>query len=112
LLTFFLLSDASSYYFPSQNRFVPSSGSFPRQLQQPQQTLNGFRGANNGFSPAPGSYQEQLLFIANENSKDIGNGNGNGNGNKQTPIAVNSPFGSPFGSNSQFTVSLLNLNSI
>ncbi|KAL7736361.1 hypothetical protein ACLKA6_014831 [Drosophila palustris] len=86
--------NASSYYFPSQNRFVPSSGSFPRQLQQPQQTLNGYRSSNTGFSPAPapGSYQEQLLFIANEN------GNNNGH-NKQSS---NSPFTSSFGGNSQF----------
>ncbi|XP_068146548.1 uncharacterized protein [Drosophila tropicalis] len=78
--------DTSSYYFPSQNRFVPSSGSFPRQSQS---SLSGFRGSNSGgFSPSPGSYQEQLLFIANEN------------GQKQptSALAGNSPYGgSSFG---------------
>lgn len=91
------LSDGSGYYFPSQNRFVPSSGSFPRQ----QQTLNGFRSGNNGvgYSPAPGSYQEQLLFIANEN-------NSNNNNKQQAAIAANSPYGTPFGASSQqFAVS-------
>ncbi|XP_017049607.1 flocculation protein FLO11 [Drosophila ficusphila] len=78
--------DSSSYYFPSQNRFVPSSGSFPRQ--QPQ-SLSGFRASSGGFSPSPGSYQEQLLFIANENAK-------------QSPPASSSQFGSPFGGSSQF----------
>lgn len=97
-LTFDLvyLSDGSGYYFPSQNRFVPSSGSFPRQ----QQTLNGFRSGNSGgYSPAPGSYQEQLLFIANEN-------NSNNNNKQQAAIAANSPYGTPFGASSQqFAVS-------
>ncbi|XP_016947260.1 mucin-5AC [Drosophila biarmipes] len=79
-----LAQDTSSYYFPSQNRFVPSSGSFPRQ--QPQ-SLSGFRASSGGFSPSPGSYQEQLLFIANENAK-------------QSPAAANSPFGAQFGGGS------------
>ncbi|XP_052839542.1 mucin-5AC [Drosophila gunungcola] len=78
--------DTSSYYFPSQNRFVPSSGSFPRQ--QPQ-SLSGFRASSGGFAPSPGSYQEQLLFIANENAK-------------QSPAAASSQFGAPFGGSSQF----------
>ncbi|XP_016976525.1 mucin-5AC [Drosophila rhopaloa] len=78
--------DTSSYYFPSQNRFVPSSGSFPRQ--QPQ-SLSGFRASSGGFAPSPGSYQEQLLFIANENAK-------------QSPAASTSQFGAPFGGSSQF----------
>ncbi|XP_034653221.1 flocculation protein FLO11 [Drosophila subobscura] len=82
--------DTSSYYFPSQNRVVPSSGAFPRQQQQ---SLGNFRGSSGGFSPAPGSYQEQLLFIANEN------------GAKQVPAAGSSPFGSPFGGSSQFAKS-------
>ncbi|XP_020817960.1 uncharacterized protein LOC110191438 [Drosophila serrata] len=84
--------DTSSYYFPSQNRFVPSSGTFPRQ--QPQ-SLNGFRASSGGFSPAaPGSYQEQLLFIANENAKQ-----------SSAVPAGSSPFGggTPYGGgNSQF----------
>lgn len=112
-LTFDLvyLSDGSGYYFPSQNRFVPSSGSFPRQ----QQTLNGFRSGNSGgYSPAPGSYQEQLLFIANEN-------NSNNNNKQQTAIAANSPYGTPFGvssqqfavsSNSQLTLSLAQITQL
>ncbi|XP_016994596.2 mucin-2 [Drosophila takahashii] len=80
--------DTSSYYFPSQNRFVPSSGTFPRP-QQPQ-SLSGFRASSGGFAPSPGSYQEQLLFIANENAK-------------QSAPAPSSPFGTPFGgSSSQF----------
>ncbi|EDX07534.1 rhino [Drosophila simulans] len=79
--------DTSSYYFPSQNRFVPSSGSFPRP--QPP-SLSGFRASSGGFSPSPGSYQEQLLFIANENAK-------------QSPAVASSQFGgSPFGGSSQF----------
>ncbi|XP_016929763.2 enolase-phosphatase E1 isoform X2 [Drosophila suzukii] len=76
--------DTSSYYFPSQNRFVPSAGTFPRQ--QPQ-SLSGFRASSGGFSPSPGSYQEQLLFIANENAK-------------QSPPAATSPFGTQFGGGS------------
>ncbi|EDW02110.1 GH21810 [Drosophila grimshawi] len=85
------MGDTSGYYFPSQNRFVPSSGSFPRQ----QQSLNGFRGSNSnsGFSAAPGSYQEQLLFIANENSNS---------NNKQTQSAANSPYGTQFGGSPPF----------
>ncbi|XP_070134437.1 uncharacterized protein [Drosophila bipectinata] len=78
------LKYTSSYYFPSQNRFVPSSGSFPRQ--QPQ-SLGGFRASSGAYSPAPGSYQEQLLFIANENAK-------------QSPSGVNTPFGGTFGGSS------------
>ncbi|XP_015040109.2 mucin-5AC [Drosophila pseudoobscura] len=89
--------DTSSYYFPSQNRFVPSSGAFPRQQQQ---SLGNFRGSSGGFSPAPGSYQEQLLFIANEN------------GAKQVPAAAgSSPFGSPFGGTPQFSKSPANRQS-
>ncbi|XP_022231800.2 flocculation protein FLO11 isoform X2 [Drosophila obscura] len=88
--------DTSSYYFPSQNRFVPSPGAFPRQQQQ---SLGNFRGSSGGFSPAPGSYQEQLLFIANEN------------GPKQVPAAASSPFGSPFGGSSQFAKSPANRQS-
>jgi len=68
---------------------VPSSGSFPRP--QPP-SLSGFRASSGGFSPSPGSYQEQLLFIANENAK-------------QSPAAASSQFGTPFGGSSQFAVS-------
>jgi len=69
---------------------VPSAGTFPRQ--QPQ-SLSGFRASSGGFSPSPGSYQEQLLFIANENAK-------------QSPPAATSPFGTQFGGgSSQFAVS-------
>ncbi|XP_030378420.1 uncharacterized protein LOC115627027 [Scaptodrosophila lebanonensis] len=59
----------TSPFFPSQNRFIPSSGQFPSNFGTG--TEDRSKASTIRFSNTPGSYHEQIVFSeSNNNNKD------------------------------------------